>query len=259
MNRSLPPPTPPTPPVGPTDPTGWEASEPIDPARIEDNWRAITAELDAPRPSWVERSLRRLRIPSYVTRLIVATPALRRAWFLALALVVIVGLSATNPDDPRGSVFVLLFLAPMTPVLGIAMAYGPAADPAHEAHLATPMRGLRLLAVRSVAVIVVSFVIIVVFSLTNEQARPLAAAWLLPALALSAGSLAAMTFTTPRRATAGVTVLWIVVALIGRAAADDTLGAFAPAAQLLALVVFVVATSIAVARRDRFDRLVIAT
>ena len=54
---------------------------PVDQARIDANWRAITIELDAPTPSRVERLLRAVGLPARVTRLVVATPALRRAWY----------------------------------------------------------------------------------------------------------------------------------------------------------------------------------
>ena len=123
-------------------------SQIVDQPRLDANWRAITAELDAPRPSSLERVLGRVGVPGHVSRVIVATPALRRAWYLALAVAVLVGLGATNPGD-RGSLFTLLALAPTLPVLGVALAYGPAADPMYEAQLATPMRGLRLVAIRA--------------------------------------------------------------------------------------------------------------
>ena len=58
----------------------------IDEERLARNWRAITIELDAPRPSRTERILRTLRVPPHVTRLAVATPALRRSWFVAVGL-----------------------------------------------------------------------------------------------------------------------------------------------------------------------------
>ncbi len=228
---------------------------PIDPARLDANWRAITSELDAPRASRLERVLRWLRMPARATRLVVATPALRRAWYIALALVTFIGFAAVDPNEPRQSLFVLLVLAPLVPALGVAMAYGPSADPAYEVQLATPMRGLRLVTVRTVTVLAVSLAVIGPLSLLNEVTRPMALAWLLPALAVTSGSLAAMTFIRPRLATTLVGGAWVIVALIGRAASDDWLGAFVPAAQLAALVTTVAFVAVAVSRRTSFDRL----
>lgn len=226
--------------------------------RIDTNWWAITVELDAPRPSVVERMLRSLGFPARVTRVVTATPALRRSWFLALGLVVVVGLGAADAADPRGSLFTLLFLAPLVPVLGVALAYGPSSDPAYEAQLATPMRGLRLLAVRASTVLAVAAVVITAGAVLSPITRPMAAAWLLPALALTTASLASMTRLSPRRATAAVAVAWVVVALAARAATSDGLGAFGMIGQAVALALAVVFGVVAFTRRSALDRLVVA-
>lgn len=226
-------------------------------SRIEANWQAITAELDAPRPSWIERFLRFCRVPAHTARVLVATPALRRAWFMAIALVVILGLIAANDETGRESVFTLLFLAPLAPVLGVALAYGPAADPSHEAQLAMPMSGLRVLLARAFVVLVVAGIVITTFALLNDQTRPYAAAWLLPALAVTSACLALMTYTSPRRAATIAAVGWIVLALVGRIG-QDGLGAFAPAAQLVALAAAIGFLVIVYVRRETFDRLMVA-
>lgn len=225
--------------------------------RLDANWKAITLELDAPAPSRVERALRRVGIPGHVTRLVVATPALRRAWFVALAVVSIVVLALTpeNSTSPFG----VLLLAPLVPVLGVAFSFGPDADPAHEAHLAAPMRGLRLLAIRTVTTLVVAAAVVTPLAAINEVSRPWAAAWLLPALATTATSLALMTRLPPRRATAAAGGAWIVVALLARAVADDELAAFALPAQVTAVAVAVAAGVVTFAGRERFDRLAVST
>lgn len=230
----------------------------IDQARLDANWRSITAELDAPRPSVIERLLRAVRVPTHVVRMIVATPALRRSWYLSIVAVVLVGLGAADPAQ-RDTLFALLVLAPMLPVLGVALAYGSAADPSHEIQLATPTHGLRLVAIRSVTVLVVSIAIVGPLSMLNEAARPMAAAWLLPALAVTAASLALMTFLPPRQATAAVAVAWFAVVLIARVAADDPLAAFTAVGQLVAIVVTVGAVSVVIVRRSRFEQLDLAT
>jgi hypothetical protein len=227
--------------------------------RIDANWWAIAVELDAPRPGFVERCLRAVGLPSWVTRLVTATPGLRRAWFVALGVVVVAGLGAADATDPRGSLFTLLFLAPLAPVLGVALAYGPSSDPAYEAHLATPMRGLRLLAVRASTVLAVSVVVITGCSMLSPVTRPMAAAWLLPALALTAGSLAAMTWLAPRRATAAVAVAWATIALTARMAGSDELAMFGLTGQVTALVVAAGLGALAFIRRDTLDRLVVGS
>lgn len=230
----------------------------IEPARLDANWRAITIELDVPRATRPERLLRRVGLPSHVTRLVGATPALRRAWFLALAGVVLVGLAATDASAPRQSVLVLLLLAPLVPVLGVALAYGPNADPSYEMQLATPMRGLRLVAIRSVVVISISAVVVTGLALVDEIARPYAAAWLLPALAVTGTSLMLMTWVGPRRASTIAAVVWIVGVLVAEQA-GGALAAFTAGGQITASVVVAVSVGVSIRRRSSFDHLIVAT
>ncbi len=222
--------------------------------RLDANWRAITAEMDVPRPGWVERLLRHGGVPATVSRVVVATPALRRAWFLSIGVAVVVGLGAAQPDD-RDSLFALLVLAPVVPVLGVALAFGPQADPMYEAQLATPVRGVRLIAIRASTVLATSIVAIGALVVVDPDTRPLAAAWLLPALALTVASLAAMTVVTPRRAASLVATSWFVVVSVARGVAADGLVTFGPAGQLLASVVAVVGGVVITVRRTKFDRL----
>ena len=226
----------------------------VDQRRIEANWRAITAELDAPRPALIERILRRAQIPGHVVRMIVATPALRRAWYLSIIAVALVGLGAADPAR-RDTLFTLLVLAPMLPVLGVGMAYGTAADPSHEIQLATPTHEPGLVAIRTATVLVVTIGIIGALSAMNTAARPMAAAWLLPAVAVTTASLAVMTYLPPRRATAAVAAAWFAAVLIARIVADDPLAAFAAVGQLVAIVVAVGAAAVVVIRRASFEQL----
>ena len=227
----------------------------IDEARLTRNWRAITAELDAPPPSRTERVLRALRIPSTTTRLAVATPALRRSWFVAVGVLVLVGLAVADEADPRASAFLFLLLAPVAPVIGVALAYGTPGDPAHEVHLATPMSGLRLLMTRTAVVLAAVLPILVLPALLSPVTRPWAVAWVLPAVAVTSCSLALMTTTSPNRSAALATVAWIVVATTARNTGNDELTAFLPLGQAVALVVAAGFAVVTVVRRDAFERL----
>jgi hypothetical protein len=226
----------------------------VDQARLDANWRAIIAELDAPRASRMERVLRRAHVPGHVTRLVAATPALRRAWYLSIAIAVVVGLGAAQPDD-RSSLFALLVLAPALPVLGVALAYGPAADPMYEAQLATPTRGLRLVAMRAVTVLGVSVLAVAAPALLAPATRGVAFLWLLPALALTSASLALMTWLPPRRSASIVAAVWFGVVVLAQVASTADLAAFGAAGQLVAVIVAVAGAAVAFGRRDVFDRM----
>lgn len=224
----------------------------IDQARIDANWRAITFELDAPMPSRTERILRRVGFSSATARLVAATPALRRSWAAALAVVVLIGLGATN-EDPN-NISAMLVLAPLIPVLGVALAYGPTADPVHEIGLATPIRGLRLLIIRSATVITVAVAVLAGCVVLSPAPNSLAFVWLLPALALTSATVGAMTVTTPRRAVATVSVGWGLLVLVVQTATTDSLAIFGPGMQVASIVVAGIAAVVITKRHEAFDR-----
>lgn len=224
----------------------------IDQARIDANWRAINFELDAPMPSRLERALRRVGFSSATARLVAATPALRRSWAAALVVVVLIGLGASN-DDPA-NISVMLLMAPLMPVLGVALAYGPSVDPVHEIGLATPIRGLRLLLIRTATVVSVAVAALAGTVLLSAASSGLAFVWLLPGLALTSVALGAMTFTTPRRAAAAVSVGWGLLVLTVQSATTDSLAVFGPAMQVASLIAVFGAGVIVTKRHEAFDR-----
>lgn len=230
----------------------------VDQRRIDDNWRAITFELDAPKPARLERIGGFLHVPAHVVRVIAATPALQRSWYVSILAVVLIGLGIADPAD-EASLFGLLLLAPMLPVLGVALAYGTAADPSHEMQVATPMHGLRLIAIRAMTVLVVSIAMVTMLSLLGEATRPVAAAWLLPAIAATTATLALMTLRPPRQAAVIVALTWFAAVVIARSIADDPLAAFRAAGQVASLVVALAALAVTVARRARFEQLDVAS
>lgn len=223
-------------------------------ARIEANWRAITFELDAPTPSRLERMLTRIGVSSGTARLVAATPALRRSWAAALAMVVLLGMFAAG--ERADDVTAMLLLAPLVPVLGVALAYGPNVDPIHELGVATPMRGLRVLMIRAVTVLAIAVAVIAGTTLLVVENKFLAAVWLLPAFACTGLALSLMTVTSPRRAVAAVASGWAVLALSVQNATGEALDVFGLPAQVASLVVIGVATAVVTRRREGFDRVV---
>lgn len=220
--------------------------------RIDANWRAIDFELDVPAPSRTERVLRRVGFSSATTRLVGATPALRRSWAAALAVVVLLGLSAAG-ENPA-NISLMLVLAPLVPVVGVALAYGPTVDPIHEIGLATPIRGVRLLLIRAATVLAVAFAVLCTSVLVSAAPPSLALVWLLPALAATSLSVALMTVTSPRRAVAAVSLTWAVLVAVVQGATADSLAVFGPVVQAASIIVAGVAAVMLTKRRESFDR-----
>lgn len=227
----------------------------IDPARLEANWHAITAELDAPRPRLLERVLHRCGVGEPTARLMVSTPALRRAWFVAMGLAILFALGSAGGGDTGNGFVVFLALAPLVPTIGVALAYGPGSDPAHEVTLATPLSGLRLVLTRAVAVFAASIPILLLTAAALPDVEWYGIAWLLPALACSGVCLALTTVFTPRRAGAAVTFAWLALVVVADARTGDALVLFGMVGQAAAVATALVALGAVLARRTRFDLL----
>lgn len=235
------------------DATSGFAGVPVQ--RLDANWRAIVAELDAPARSRLERVLLALRMPEATARTLVATPALRRAWFVATGVALLFGLGAADTSKPGASLLLLLALAPMVPVVGVTLAYGPGSDPAHEATIATPMSGLRLVLLRSSAVVACSIGAAGVATLLLRDKTWMSIAWLVPSLALPALCLALSTFVTPRRAAVMIGVLWLVPLSVINRNVTDELVLFREWGQVAMALVGIAAALTVSARREAFDRL----
>jgi hypothetical protein len=227
--------------------------------RLEHNLAGVVAELDAPKRGFVERSMIRVGLHDHVARLLAATPVMRRSWYIASVLVLFFGLAASNPDNTNGSLGIFLAIAPLVPVLGVAVAYGPGIDPAHDMTVATPLSGFRLLLIRAVAVLATSVVFGGIGGVLIAQSHGIrVVAWMLPALALTTATLALSTAVATRTASAITAGGWLIgVAVVARAADDFTMfgapaqPAYAAAALAAGIVLFI--------RRDAFESVEVAS
>ena len=179
-----------------------------DAERLDATWLHIVDTIDQPRPKALERVLRALGTRDHIARLIGATPSLQLSWLLSVAFVL--GFAAAGAHiGPRG-VLAFLSLAPLIPLAGIGVAYGPGVDPAYEVSVAAPMPGFRLLLLRAGVVLATSTVLLGATAWWLPAGWK-SAAWLLPSLGLSLVSLALGTFVDPLRAAVGVSVGWVAV------------------------------------------------
>lgn len=175
-------------------------------------WGRVQDELELPRPTLLERALSRLSLPADDARLIAAAPALRSAWLAALALAVLFPVAAHAWSGSRLADLFLL-LAPLVPVAGVALSYSEHVDAALEQEAAAPYSTLRLVLLRSLAVLVVSVPLLLVAGTVLPGS--VTYLWLLPALGFTACVLALSTWMEPTRPAAAVALLW--VAVVGRA------------------------------------------
>jgi hypothetical protein len=219
----------------------------VDAPRLDAVWADVLERVEQPRRSLLERSLSRLGMDDATARLVAAAPSLRGAWVasttLVLALALVAGYVATN------GVGVYLALAPLMPMVGVALAYGPMSDPAHEIVVATPYSQLRLLALRTAFVVTTTLVPAALAGLMLPGSPYLAVVWLLPALALTVGTVALSTRVAPHLAAAALGIAWLAVSLRALAPRRDPLLATSSPVLLACTLVLVVAAAFLYARR----------
>lgn len=227
---------------------------PDDPAWLGDSWSGVADRVIVAQRGPMERLLVRVGVGTPSARLLAATPSLRRSWWAAVvaALAFTVAAAHAAAGDDRG-LLLFLALAPLLPVAGVAVAYGPHVDPVHELTVGAPMSGLRLLLIRAVAVLCTTVGLALLALPLLPALSWTAAGWLLPALALTTVSLVLGSWLSPVRASAAVTAVWLgLVALVAVPGADALL-LFRAGAQAWFAVLLGAAGALLVARRGSFD------
>jgi hypothetical protein len=223
----------------------------LPPARLEANWAEIVDTLDAPRPRFAERVLARLGVPGHVARLLALTPSLTASWLGAVAIALAVAVAGSYQGE-RGLVL-FLCLAALAPVAGVAATFGRGIDPTHELGLAAPTSSVRLLLLRTVAVVGVTLIVTAGGALALPELSWTAAAWLLPALGLTLASLALATYVPHTTAFGLVAGAWLAATIAAAVRPEDALSAFDGATQVGFVAVLAIASFVLVARREALD------
>jgi hypothetical protein len=222
----------------------------VDTGRLDAIWAGVEARVDRVSLPWLDRTLVRCGISEETARLLAATPSLTASWLAAIAAAVVFAVVAA--DSSAKGLAVFLTLAPMLPVAGVAAAYGREADPAYELAVASPYSLLRLLLVRSVAVVGTTIALTAVGGLLLADSGWRAAAWLLPALAMSAVTLALSARVAPVWAGGAVLTGWLAIVVTAWQGTGNRLAAFGDVGQVVALVVTGLALTVLVANRSDF-------
>lgn len=230
--------------------------------RLDALWSDIAVAADAPRRGAIERILGRLGVPEHLGRLLAATPALRLSWLVAVAVTLGFAVSAARRGGGDVGLVLFLVLAPLLPLAGVALSFGPGTDPLYEVAMAAPLRSFDLFLVRATAVLATTTVVAGVAATALPHAGWGAAAWLLPSFGLTTGSLALSTWVTPWKAAAALASVWVGTAAIGLRLAAGTgpgtpaferLVAFRPSGQLALAAFTLVAALVVALRRDAIE------
>ena len=180
-------------------------------------------------------------------------PAFRGAWLLGVfTVLVFAGAAALLAEDTGLTLF--LIVAPLIPVAGVAASFGGDADPAHELMTVTPYSSLRLLLLRTAGVLATSVPVTVLLGLALPGPAWLAVAWLTPAVAGVALTLALSPSFDTYTTAAVIGVVWSA-AVLAAYRLGDPVEAVEPLMQLVLAAVALLALAVLVLRSPSNDLL----
>lgn len=227
----------------------------VGPTFLDHSWARIADEIDQPIGTLTDRALRKIGVPHGWARLLAATPGLRGASVISVVAMLALAVVGSRSTETSGA---FLVLAPLLPMAAVAALFHPAADPAGEAGIATPLHGWALAVRRTVVIGAAVFVLLAMTDIAIGDIGVPIAAWLLPSVALAACALALGTWFRIETTVGSLVMAWIVVVSSVRwfdgtdvAFADST--TFAAPGRVLAVAALVIAVAVIAVRRDRFQ------
>ena len=223
----------------------------VEPRRLTAVRAALEDRLDAAERPRSERLLRRVGLGEADARVLLAAPSLRRAWWLAVVLVLTLAMLAALQEP--GSVDALLILAPLLPVIATAASYTPRLDPATGLTAATPYPTMRLLLLRSGAVAGASTLLAAAASALLPVALGEALAWLLPAAALTVAVLALSSWMDAGVAAGACCAAWLAAVWTVRQDGLELVAVYDAPGQLVSATVLAAAILVLVRHRHRLD------
>jgi hypothetical protein len=215
-------------------------------------WERTRDAVEVPRPSVFERLLRGAGLPAQEARLVAVASAFRGVWLTGVVAVLAFAAIAAAVGHARGE-WLFLAVAPIVPCLVVASSYDPRMDPALEPELVTPYPALRLILLRTIAVLALALPAVLLFGLVVPGET--AFAWLLPAVGFVTVVLAASTWVSPLRSAVAVSSLWfaLIWLLAFRISAPDAV--LQARAQVAFLVLAAASFAIFLVRRRRLLQL----
>lgn len=214
---------------------------------VDQVWTRVRDLVEVPKVSLLERSLSRLGLPEVDARIVAVSPAFRGAWLVGLSALLAFVTAAGSFGEGRG-MLAFLAVAPLVPALAVALGYDPELDEALDTECATPYSRVRMVLLRSMALLLVAGPAFVAASLLVPGS--IAFWWLAPAVGCTVVVLALSTWTAPLTAAGAVGTGWLLLvsSVARRGTATDVL-----AADYLATYAAVTAAAalLLVARRSR--------
>ncbi|MFD9452010.1 zf-HC2 domain-containing protein [Streptomyces sp. NPDC059985] len=179
-------------------------------ALTEAVWSDLSPQLDSVVPAPPRR--RRARLRAWTT------PAMT-PWLAMVLAVTLLALLLDLMGPGSGRVSLVLLLAPVLPVGGVAASWSRGLDPAYELTASTPRAGLQLVLRRTASVLAVVIPALLAGGWTTGLS---AAQWLLPCLAFTSLTLALGAVIGVTRAAAALVAVWVAVVVAPTLATSRT-------------------------------------
>jgi hypothetical protein len=157
-------------------------------------------------------------------------------------------LGTVAPEIPS----LVMLLAPVAPLPGVAVAWNRRYDPAWELIAGTPAAGLTVLLRRTVAVLVV---VVPVLALASAGTGASLALTLLPCLAFTAATITLGAFVGVGRAAAGLGAAWVLAVMVPAVYAAETPTLLQPGSTRGWALLTVALAALAATRAGTFRRL----
>ena len=182
-------------------------------------WDRTRDAVEVPRPSFFERLLGAAGLPPREARLVAAASAFRGVWLIGVvAVLAFAALAAVI--GRAGGLWFFLAVAPVTPCLLVAFSYDWRWDPALEPEMVTPYSPLRLVLLRTIAVLVLALPAVLLLGLVVPGGTPFV--WLLPAVGFVAVVLAASTWVSLLHAATSTSAAWLLAVWLLAATRSDS-------------------------------------
>jgi hypothetical protein len=170
-------------------------------------WDRTRDAVEVPRPSVFERLLRTFGLPAHEARMVAVASAFHGVWLIGVAAVLAFAALAAAIGHARG-LWYFLAVAPVAPCLLVAFSYDQRCDPALEPEMVTPYPVVRLVLLRTIAVLALALPAVGLFGLVVPGEAPFV--WLLPAVGFVAVVLAASTWVSPLNAAMTISAAWLL-------------------------------------------------
>lgn len=228
-------------------------AESVDDRLLSFVWDEIEDELDRAHLGLIERTLVALGWSDATARIVAATTRARWSYLFVVAFSVLVAVSSSTAPHSDERFIAFLLIAPLGPLVATACAFGRWVDPAHALLRTLATSTWRMVLIRTAAAVVPAVALTALATPWLIERGWMAAAWLLPSLALALIVLALSSWIDVELATLVVGSAWIAVPVGLRFPVSDLIGAFGGPIQIVSLAVGGGAAMIAIVRRTRFD------